>query len=101
MIGERRNTVNPLYNDIRYNSKIRYNVNLVCTKISGSYIFLLMFPFYSSGKHTFCIFVRIAWLRVDIKFLYNSNFALTAKPLVLTGVVITRVLCIQHQLQSQ
>ena len=28
-------TVNPLYNDIRYNSKIRYNVNSVCTKISG------------------------------------------------------------------
>ena len=25
-------TVNPLYNDIHYNSKIRYNVNLVCTK---------------------------------------------------------------------
>ena len=27
-------TVNTLYNDIRCNSKIRYNVNLVCTKIS-------------------------------------------------------------------
>ena len=26
------NTVNPLYYDIRYNSKIRYNVNSVCTK---------------------------------------------------------------------
>ena len=33
--------VNPFFNDIRYNSKIRYNVNLVCTKISGSYIFHL------------------------------------------------------------
>ena len=32
-------TVNPLYNDIRYNSKTCYNVNLVCTKISGSCIF--------------------------------------------------------------
>ena len=31
-------TVNPLYNGIRYNSKIRYNVNSVCTKINGSYI---------------------------------------------------------------
>ena len=31
--------VNPLYNDIRYNSKIRFNVNLVRTKISGSCIF--------------------------------------------------------------
>ena len=27
-------TVKPLYNDIHYNSRIRYNVNLVCTKIS-------------------------------------------------------------------
>ena len=54
------NKVNSLYNDIRYNSKIRYNVNLVCSKISGSYMFSLMFPFYSPGKHTFCIFVRIA-----------------------------------------
>ena len=56
-------TVNPLYNGIRYNSKIRYNVNLVCTKISGSCIFSLIFPCYSSGKHTFCIFVRIASAR--------------------------------------
>ena len=53
-------TVNPLYNDIRYNSEIRYSVNLVCTKISGSCIFSLLFPCYSSGKHTFCVFVRIA-----------------------------------------
>ena len=53
-------TVNPLYNDISYNSKIRYNVNLVCTKISRACISSLIFPFYSPGKHTFCIFVRIA-----------------------------------------
>ena len=53
-------TVNPLYNDIRYNSKIRYNVNLICTKISGSHIFSLVFLCYSSGKHTYCVFVRIA-----------------------------------------
>ena len=51
-------TVNPLYNDIRYNSKIRYNV--VCTKNYESCIFSLIFPFYSSGRHTFCVFVRIA-----------------------------------------
>ena len=56
-------TVNPLYNDIRYNSKIRYYVNLVRTKISGLCIFSLLFPYYSSGKHTFCIFVRIALAR--------------------------------------
>ena len=31
----RRCTMNPLQNDIRYNSKIRYNVNSVYTKISG------------------------------------------------------------------
>ena len=54
------NPLNPLYNDIRYNSKIRYNINLVCTKISGLHIFSLIFPCYSSGKHTFCVFVRIA-----------------------------------------
>ena len=46
---------NPLYNDIRYNSKIRYNVNLVWTKISGSCIFSLTFPCYSSEKHVLCI----------------------------------------------
>ena len=44
-------TVNPLYNDIRYNSKIRYNVNSVCTKISGSCIFSFIFPCYSSEKN--------------------------------------------------
>ena len=56
-------TVNPLYNDTHYNSKIRYNVNLVCTKISGSSIFSLIFPSYSSGKYTFSVFVRIASAR--------------------------------------
>ena len=45
--------MDPLYNDIRYNSKIRYNVNLVYTKISGSCIFSLIFPFYSSGNIRF------------------------------------------------
>ena len=52
------NTVNPLYNDIRFNSKIHNNVNLVRTKISGSCIFSLLFPCYSSGKHMFRVFVR-------------------------------------------
>ena len=33
-----RKTTIQQYNDIHYNSKIRYNVNLVCTKISGSCI---------------------------------------------------------------
>ena len=47
--------VNPLYNDICYYSKIHYNVNLVCIKISGLCIFSLIFPFYSSGKHVLCI----------------------------------------------
>ena len=115
-------TVNPLYNDIRNNSKIRNNVNLVCTKISGSRIFSLIFPYYSSGKHTVCIFVRIAsarrgdsnkytkrmihkkllksiryscFRRVHIKFLCNSKFNLTAKSLVINSVVITTVLFIR------
>ena len=56
--------VNPLYNDIRYNSKICYNVNLFYKKKnSGSCIFSLIFPCYPSGKHTFCVFVRIASAR--------------------------------------
>ena len=46
-------TVSPLYNDIRYNSKIRYDVNSVCTKISGSCIFSLTVPRYFLGKHMF------------------------------------------------
>ena len=33
------NTVNPLYNDIPYNSKIRYNVNSLCTKIRDRVFF--------------------------------------------------------------
>ena len=46
------NTVNPLYNDIHHNSRICYNVNLVCTKISGSCIFSLTVSRYSLGKHS-------------------------------------------------
>ena len=52
-------TMNPLYNAIRYNSKIRHNVNSVCTKISGSCVFPLIVLKYSLGKHTFWIFVKI------------------------------------------
>ena len=93
-----KTTVNPLYNDIRYNSKIRYNVNLVCTKISGSCFSSLIFPFYSTENHTFAylfesprrgdsnkytkrmihkkLFKSICYscfIRVHIKFLYNSR----------------------------
>ena len=57
------NTVNPLYNNIRYNSKIRYYIKLVSTKVSGSCIFSLLFPCYSSGKHTFYVIVRNALAR--------------------------------------
>ena len=50
------NTVNPLYNDIRYNTKIRYNVNLVCTKISGSCIFFINISMLFSNKtYVLCI----------------------------------------------
>ena len=51
--------IEPPDKNIRYNSKIRYNVSLVCTKISGPCISLI-FTFYSSGKLTFYVFVRIA-----------------------------------------
>ena len=40
----KRDTLNPLYNDIRYNSKIRYNVNLVRTKISRCVFFFIVIP---------------------------------------------------------
>ena len=46
-------TVNPLYNDIRYNKKNRYNVNSVCKKISGACIISFTVPCYPLGKHTF------------------------------------------------
>ena len=53
-------TVNPVYNDIRYNSKICYNVSSVCTKSADHVFFSLTVLCYSLGKHTFLIFVRIA-----------------------------------------
>ena len=53
------NTVNSLYNDIRYNSKIRYNVNLICTKISGS-----------CGSADFFIDITILFFRKNIRFVY-------------------------------
>ena len=62
-VGFKVTAVNPIYNDIRYNSIIRYNVNSGCTKISGSCIFSLTVPCYSLGKYTSWIFVRIASLR--------------------------------------
>ena len=59
-ISKGGDTVNTLYYDIRYNSKIRYNVNFVSTNISAACMFSLTDPCYSLGKHTFWIFVRIA-----------------------------------------
>ena len=38
--NEQNATMNPLCNDIRDNSNIRYNVNPVCTKLRGSCISL-------------------------------------------------------------
>ena len=108
------NTVNPLYNDIHYNSKICYNVNSVCTKNSGLCIFSSTVPWYSLRKHMFWIcfggnsikytkcmickklFKRILYScfrRVHIKFLYKSKLDFTAKSLVTNAVVIKRVLC--------
>ena len=42
--------VNPLHNNILYNSKIRYNVNLIYTKICGSCCFSLTVPCYFLGN---------------------------------------------------
>ena len=51
------NTVNPLYNDIRYNRKIRYNIKMICTKITGSCIF-----FSNSNQPTSCCRATTRWL---------------------------------------
>ena len=41
--------VNPLYNNIRYNSKIRYNVRPICTK-SADRVFFIDSPMLFFGK---------------------------------------------------
>lgn len=56
-------TVNPLYNNITYNSKILFKVNLTCTKPVDHGSFLVIFLCYSLGKHMLWILVRIALLR--------------------------------------
>ena len=100
-----------LYNGIRCNTRIRYNVNPICTKIIGSCIFSLTVACYYLGKHKFGYLLesprrgdsnkytkrmkntRYSCLRrVHIKFLYNCKFDFTAKFLVTNTVVITRVL---------
>ena len=50
------NTVNPLYNDIRYNSKIRYDVNLVSTKNQWIVYFSIEIPMLFFRKtYVLCI----------------------------------------------
>ena len=50
-------TVDPLYNDIRYNSK--FVITLICSaQKSGDRVFFIDTSVL--GKHTFCVFVRIA-----------------------------------------
>ena len=111
-----KNTVNPLYNDIRYNSKICYNVNSVCTKnqrivyyfsdshmlfFRKTYVFdicknRLAEAILTNTQNVWFIktlFKSIQYScfrRVDIKFLYNSKFDLTAKSLVTNSVLMTR-----------
>ena len=90
----------PLYNDICYNSKIFYTVNLVSPNSADRVFFSLILPYYSSGKHSFCVFVGIDSNRYkkcmlynrktvqtypllmplmgSVKFLYNSKFDFTA-----------------------
>ena len=43
-------TVNPLYNDIHYNSKICYNVNPICTKNQWIMYFFIDIPMLFFGK---------------------------------------------------
>ena len=48
-------TVNPLFNDIRYNSKIRYNVNLVCTKSADRIFFIDIPVLFFMKTYVLCI----------------------------------------------
>ena len=104
-----------LYKDICYNSKIRYNVYLVCIKIFifhwRSNVILwenIRCKYFlesprrgDSNKYTkrmiykknFKIIRYSCFRRVHIKFLYNSKFDFTAKSLVTKTVIITRVVC--------
>ena len=95
-----KKTMNPLYNDIRYNSKIRYNGKSICANISGSCIFSLTVPCYSLGKHTSWIFVRIASPRRFQKYTKRMNYKKMFKSIRYSSVVITRVLCTYCQKQS-
>ena len=108
-------TVNPFYNGIRYNSIIRYNVSLVCTKISGSlffidspvifteiirYRYLLESPRRGdSNKYTKRMIYKrktkkkirySCFIRFHIKFLYNSKFDFTAQSLITNSVPLCR-----------
>ena len=56
-------TVNPLYNDILYNSKNRQTAIRSTQKSADRVFFSLTVPCYSLGKHTFWILVRIASAR--------------------------------------
>ena len=64
--------------------------SLVCTKISGSCIFSLIFPFYSSGKNTFCVKTKN---KKGVQF-YSKLFG--NKHCRYTTFCIQRVLCIQN-----
>ena len=116
--------MNPLYNGIRYNSEIRYNVNQICTKISGTCIFsltvlcyvwenirfgyLLESPHLSdSNKYTktYDLYKKRTVQKYPLFMLYtgpyqvyNSKFDFTAKSLVTNTVVIKRVLCVSLSL---
>ena len=51
-----RITVNPFYNDIRYNSMFCYNVNSVCTKIADRDCFHWQFHVIFRKTHVLDIF---------------------------------------------
>ena len=52
-------SVNPLYKDVRYDSKIRYNVSSVSIKAANRVFVSLTVPYYCLGKHIYG-YVRIA-----------------------------------------
>ena len=91
--------MNPLYNDISYNSKICYNVNAVCSKIAEAILTnaqIVCFPKETVEKYPLYILQM-----GHINFLYDSKLDFTARSLGTNTVAITRVLCILKKYGEQ
>ena len=96
-------TVNPFYKDIRFNSKFRYNVNLVWTENKRIFIFSLTVPSYSlrGDSNKYKTIRYLCFRRVQIKLLSDSQFDFTAKSLVTNTVALMWVLCIARPVNGR